>query len=301
VSSDIVKITMGDRVLTIKSALPKLKVKADWRAPVERNLYEVEWLKVAGQIAPGSVPEVLAHDPASGSFAMSYLEPASHPVWKGLLRDGQVDIGFTAAVGRTIGEIHQATSDDVSLRSRFATDRIFHPIRLEPYLEATALQHPGVADRLHELSRRTLATKQCLVHGDVSPKNILVGPTGPVFLDAECAWYGDPAFDLAFCLNHLLLKCVWNRAASPALLNAFEALGKAYLSQVRWTSRRELEARAAQILPALFLARVDGKSPVEYITSEPDKDLVRSTALPLIKNPVQELQAIRAAWGAQLS
>ena len=100
--------------------------------------------------------------------------------------------------------------------------RIFHDIRLEPYLVATAGGHPDRADGAAAAGARSRPRPgAALVHGDVSPKNILVGPAGPVFLDAECAWYGDPAFDLAFCLNHLLLKCLWTprRAAGvPRLL-----------------------------------------------------------------------------------
>jgi Ser/Thr protein kinase RdoA (MazF antagonist) len=112
------------------------------------------------------------------------------------------------------------------------------------------------------------------VHGDVSPKNILVGPRGPVFLDAECAWYGDPAFDLAFCLNHLLLKCIWVPKAAEGFLACFRALSGAYLEKF---SPGNLEERAARLLPALHLARVDGKSPVEYLDEE-GKALVRAKA-----------------------
>ena len=122
-----------------------------------------------------------------------------------------------------------------------------------------------------------------LVHGDVSPKNILIGRRGPVFLDAECAWYGDPAFDLAFCLNHLLLKCLWNRRAASRFLACFDAPGRD-LSRAASTGRRAttLEARAARLLPALLLARIDGKSPVEYITAESDKGRVRRIARALV-------------------
>jgi aminoglycoside phosphotransferase (APT) family kinase protein len=300
VSSDILKVEAKGRTFAVKRALPKLKVAADWRAPVERNLYEVAWLQAAGAIVPDAVPAVLGHDPASGLFAMAYLDPASHPVWKGQLRDGRVDPAFAAEVGRRIARIHAATAGDEAVAERFATDHIFHPIRLEPYLEATAQRHPAVAAQLLALSRDTLGTKRALVHGDVSPKNILVGPRGPVFLDAECAWYGDPAFDPAFCLNHLLLKCLWTPRAAPAFLDAFRALATAYLAGVTWEPPDAVEARIARLLPGLFLARVDGKSPVEYITRDEDRERVRATAIPLLREPPRRLEAIRTAWAQQL-
>jgi aminoglycoside phosphotransferase (APT) family kinase protein len=300
VSSDILKVVTPQRVFAVKRALPKLKVAADWRAPIERNAYEVAWMETAGRIVPAAVPRILGHAPESGLFAMSYLDPASHPVWKAQLRDGHVDVDFAAEVGQRMAAIHAATAGDAAVAERFATDHIFHSIRLEPYLEATAARHPAIADRLMALSRETLATKKALVHGDVSPKNILAGPKGPVFLDAECAWYGDPAFDLAFCLNHLLLKGLWNRAAAPAFLGAFDALAAAHFAGVDWEPRAEVEARTARLLPALFLARVNGKSPVEYITEETDRALVRETALPLIAAPPRRLAAIRDAWAGRL-
>ncbi len=111
-----------------------------------------------------------------------------------------------------------------------------------------------------------MQTKHALVHGDVSPKNILNGPRGPVLLDPECAFYGDPAFDLAFCLNHLLLKCLWTPAARHGFMACFTSLKDSYLSLVDWEPMTDIEARTARLLPGLFLARVDGKSPVEYIT-----------------------------------
>jgi aminoglycoside phosphotransferase (APT) family kinase protein len=300
VSSDIYRVEADGRAFAVKRALPKLKVQADWRAPVERNAYEVAWIETAARVVPDAVPRILGHDPASGLFAMAYLDPDDHPVWKAQLRDGIVDEGFAAEVGRRIVAVHAATAGDAAVAARFATDGIFHPIRLEPYLEATARKHPGVAEGLMALSRDTLATKTALVHGDVSPKNILAGPNGPVFLDAECAWYGDPAFDLAFCLKHLLLKCLWNRAAAPAYLRAFDALAAAYLAGVAWEPRAAVEARAARLLPGLFLARIDGKSPVEYVTAEEDRESVRETALPLIAAPPPVLGAVRDAWAERL-
>ncbi len=154
---------------------------------------------------------------------------------------------------------------------------------------------------LHAVVEETAATKRALAHGDVSPKNILAGPEGPVFLDAECAWWGDPAFDLAFCLNHLLLKCLWTPRASRDFLACFDALAATYLGGVDWEPAAALERRAARLLPGLFLARVDGKSPAEYVTAEGEKDRVRRIARPLIAAPVNELAALRAAWGKEVA
>lgn len=300
VSSDIWHVEDGGRVFVVKRALGKLRVAADWRAPVERNRYEVEWMREASAIAPDAVPAILGDDPAAGLFAMAWLAPRDHPVWKAQLREGHADPAFAARVGAVLAAVHSATAGRADIATRFATDHIFHPIRLEPYLEATALRHPAVADRLTALSRATLATKIALVHGDVSPKNILAGPRGPVFLDAECAWYGDPAFDLAFCLNHLLLKCLWTPAATPGFLACFDALAAAYLAGVDFEPPAALEARATALLPSLFLARVDGKSPVEYVQRDDERDRVRATALPLIADPPLRLGAVRGAWANRL-
>ena len=129
------------------------------------------------------------------------------------------------------------------------------------------------------------------MHGDVSPKNILVADHGPVFLDAECAWYGDPAFDLAFCLNHLLLKCLWIPSSRVAFLECFDSLSSAYLRGVPFP---DVEKRTASLLPALLLARVDGKSPVEYLT-EPQRQQVRKFARPLVERR-SSLAEIRQLW-----
>jgi aminoglycoside phosphotransferase (APT) family kinase protein len=196
---------------------------------------------MADRVVPGAVPRVLAHDVASGLFAMEYLDPGDHPVGKGELRAGRADPAFAMEVGRRIGAIHAATAHDRAVAERFDTIAIFRPIRLEAYLEAAAERHPAVARQLFALSQETARQRIALVHGDVSPKNILVGPGGPVFLDAECAWYGDPAFDLAFCLTHLLLKCLWVPQARDGFLACFDAMTTAYLAVCAWEAPAGLE------------------------------------------------------------
>ena len=298
VSSDIYRAELPSGIVCIKRALSKLKVAADWQAPVERNRYEVEWMRVAAAVVPTAVPAILGEDRARGCFAMAYLDPDDHPVWKTLLRDGSIDPGHAARVGTTLGQIHAATADRPDIATRFPTDEIFFAIRLEPYLVATGRAHPDLAGRLADLVETTRTTRRVLVHGDFSPKNLLIGPAGPVILDAECAWYGDPAFDLAFVLNHLLLKGAWRPQWRARYVTAFAALADAYLGHVRWEPRDAVEARTAALLPGLMLARIDGKSPVEYLTAEREKDEVRAFARAHLVEPPTKLAAIALRWDA---
>jgi aminoglycoside phosphotransferase (APT) family kinase protein len=292
VSSDIWRIDLPSGPICVKRALAKLRVAADWHAPVERNIFEARWMRHAS----GFAPRLLGQDEASGTLAMEFLPPESYPLWKDQLRDGFADAGFAASVARALAAIHARTAADPTVAFEFPTDAIFYDIRLEPYLVATARAHPDRADRLLALVATTQANKKALVHGDVSPKNILHGPSGPVFLDAECAWWGDPAFDLAFCLNHLLLKCLWTPRARDAFMACFDTLAMVYLDGVTWEAPWVLEQRAAGLLPGLFLARVDGKSPVEYITDEAAKDKVRRVARALLAAPPSHLSVVREAW-----
>jgi aminoglycoside phosphotransferase (APT) family kinase protein len=300
VASDIWLVRAGDRRFVVKRALEKLRVAADWHAPVSRNAGEVAWFRLAGAAALGVVPTVLAHDPHQGFFAMDYLPPASHPVWKQELRAGRAAPAFAAKVGASLNAVHASTAGRVEIAAEVNDDALFRAIRLEPYLEFTASRHPALSGALSGLVEQTLRNRKALVHGDVSPKNILVGPRGPVFLDAECAWYGDPAFDVAFCLNHLLLKCLWTPSARDGFLRCFDALKRAYLQHVGWEAAAELEARIASLLPALLLARIDGKSPVEYVTEESVRDGVRAFAAPLIERPPSDLAAVRDGWSRAL-
>jgi aminoglycoside phosphotransferase (APT) family kinase protein len=302
VSSLIMRADTRRGPVCIKCALAKLKVASDWFAPVERNAAEVAWMRTAATIAPQAVPAILGEDAEARAFAMEYLAPDDHPVWKAQLRDGIVDRAFAVSLATTLVRIHGATAHSEALARAFANDATFFEIRLDPYLGATSRvpAHAAVAGALQALIRTTAGHPIALVHGDVSPKNILCGPHGPVILDAECAWFGDPAFDIAFLLNHMLLKCLWNPPQARAYLGCFSGMAQAYLGGVSWEPREAIEGRAARLLAGLFLARVDGKSPVEYITDEASKNKVRKVATALLLTPPATLEQVRAAWAAEL-
>jgi len=298
VSSDIHLVETSARRFCVKRALAQLRVAALWQAPIERNSAEAAWIRVVGGWLPDAAPAILGEDRALGLFAMTYFPPRDYPVWKDELLNGVVDADFADTIGRRLALIHAHSAADPKLPLAFANDVTFEQIRLEPYLRATGRAHPDLAGRLNGLADATLRMRRALVHGDVSPKDILRGAAGPVFLDAECAWFGDPAFDLAFCLNHLLLKGARRDADRAPYREAFLRMRMAYLAGVAWESPEAVEARAAALLPALFLARVDGKSPVEYLTRDDEKDAVRRFARPLIEHPVARLSSIVDEWSA---
>jgi aminoglycoside phosphotransferase (APT) family kinase protein len=296
VSSDIWLVRAGQAAFCVKKALPRLRVAADWQAPVERNATEVAWMKAVAAFMPEAVPEVLAADAHIAAFAMEYLPPGSHEQWKHQLLSGVVAPETAVLVGKRLARMHSVFATSATAARTFATDATFHSLRIEPYLLATARAHPDLAPILEDLADVTARTKISVVHGDVSPKNILVGPEGPVFLDAECAWFGDPAFDLAFCLNHLLLKTLCVPSVKADLLSAFDALSRAYLDRVDWEPAEALERRAARLLPGLLLARIDGKSPVEYLDDEVSKQTVRGAARALLTDLPGRLEDVQRVW-----
>jgi aminoglycoside phosphotransferase (APT) family kinase protein len=199
-------------------------------------------------------------------------------------------------VACVLARIQAATAGRADIAQRFADDTAFRALRLSAYFAAAAQANPECAPALSALIEITAATRRALVHGDVSPKNNLVGPAGPVLLDAECAWYGDPAFDAAFCLTHLLLKCLWRPAHRADYLACFDAFVAAYLAGVDWEPPAALEARACRLLAGMLLARVDGKSPVEYLTNDDQRARARTFARRLLLAPAQRLATIRDLW-----
>jgi aminoglycoside phosphotransferase (APT) family kinase protein len=301
VSCDVFAVETDGRRFCVKRALAKLRVAAEWRAPPERSHAEVAWMRLAAGIDPKWVPQILGEDRARHLFAMEFLPPGTYPVWKSLLAAGKADAAFAAKVGEAVARIHAATAGREDIARAFANQAQFHALRLDAYLLHTAARHPDVAETIRALAHSVSTARIALMHGDMSPKNILSGPDGPVFLDAETCCYGDPAFDLAFCLNHLLLKGIWHPEHATAYAASFVALKEAYFAKADWEARAGLERRTAGLLAAFLLARIDGKSPVEYIASERDKAFVRAMAKEFLNDRGKTLDGMLARFTQKVS
>lgn len=278
----------------IKQALPRLRVAEEWLVSPERAHVEANWLRCAEEIGLPA-PRLLFEDRGAHCFAMSFCAGAE--TWKARLSSGEADAAFAAAVGRVLARMHEATRGREEVANGFANGHLFESLRIDPFLLHCARAHPDLASRLEAIAAATRANAEALIHGDFSPKNILVGEHGPVILDAECATWGDPAFDLAFCATHLLLKSRWRGEAFDALLGDARAFASAYFAGAP-TDATAVDARAADLVAALMLARVDGKSPVEYLDGG-DRAFVRATARDWLERPPGPLGALFDDWAAR--
>lgn len=291
VASDVAVVVSQTRTFVVKFALPKLKVAADWRAPIHRNKAEYAWLNFARQTCPDNAIALFGHSERMGGFAMEYLDGDDVQLWKTSLLHEVAPTGESAKVGALLGRLHQASSRAGFDRSPFENHDDFRSLRLEPYLDFTASHHSDLADELRGLSEALYLANGVLVHGDVSPKNIFFRGGAPLLLDAECATMGDASFDPAFCLTHLFLKAIHIERHRNTLFDEASAFWNAYADFVVWEPRNDLEARITALVPALMLARIDGKSPVEYLDVS-ERETVRRAARRLIKAHPPTLRAL---------
>jgi aminoglycoside phosphotransferase (APT) family kinase protein len=261
----------------LKQALRKLRVAVDWFSDPRRIEREALGLKYLAEIAPpGAITPLVFEDPAHHLLAMQAV-PRPHENWKTLLLAGDVDLDLVEQFGQLLGTIHRGGWERRGETARAFGDRsFFESLRVEPYYLYTAEQVPEAKAFLKELVFETRLRQLTLVHGDYSPKNVLIRPGEPasaggssrlVLLDHEVIHFGDPAFDLGFSLTHFLAKGHHLPAHRAQFADAARRYWRSYrasLGDVRWG--RDLEEFAIRHTLACLLARVAGRSPLEYLT-----------------------------------
>lgn len=299
VSSAVILAETPHRRLILKQALPKLRVAADWPSRPDRSAVEVAAIQAyAPYLPPGAVPVVRHTDPARFLFVMD-AAPAAAVNWKTQLLAGTVDPAVARRAGALLAAMHLGAAGDPTLPVRFDDREFFHTLRVDPYLWQVCRVYPELRSQLEPLVEEMLAHRQTLVHGDYSPKNMLVHGANLLILDFEVAHWGDPAFDLAFCLNHFLLKAVYKAPDSERYLDLARVFWTAYAPALALEPAATLLPRTLLLQGGLMLARIDGKSPVEYITEPAMKDHVRRISRRILaERPAvleQTLAIVRAA------
>lgn len=281
VSNDVLAVTGPGIDLVVKQALPRLRVAQEWVATTSRVLTEADALRLAGRICPDAVPEVLDVDDVAMTLTITRANRSLRN-WKSDLLAGRLDAHTAVRCGESLAQWHSATAGDTTVRDHFNNDA-FVQLRVEPFHWTVAARHPDRADRITDLAGRLLATHDCLVHGDFSPKNILAGSSRVCVLDWEVAHCGDPVFDLAFLLAHLMLKAVHRPVDAAGYRGLATEFLCAYHERVD-PALCSADADLAGQVACLLLARADGKSPAEYLT-EPERARVRAIARDALASP----------------
>jgi 5-methylthioribose kinase len=284
VSNAVLRVRLtGQADLVLKQSLGQLRTKEVWLCERERIFSEQAALELLEGVAPeGSLPRILFADPANYLIAMSAAEEEA-PTWKEELLAGRVDLGLCRQAAALQAAFWRAGTGG----ERFADLALFEQLRLDPYYRFTAGRHADLERYFAAAAEQARQQRVGLTHGDWSPKNFLVQGGGRLFsIDYEVMHYGDPSFDVAFLLNHFLLKGwrapQWRGLYAAGALGYWEALPKPW----EW-----LEEGTIRHLGCLQLARVDGKSPVEYL-SELQRVQVRRFARDIIQNPPRRVAEI---------
>jgi Phosphotransferase enzyme family len=290
------RIELGWGTIFLKRALASETAAEAFIA--ERVCAEAAWFKVACAVVPGVAPAVLGSLPAAGVLALEYLDPEEFPSWQSRLAAGKIEPWVAAELGHLVGRLHSASANSLSVTERFAPREPFRALALGPLLARAAAAAPDCAPKIASLGERLGATRLVLVHGAVAPDNVLVGPRGPVLIDADCAHSGDPVFDVTSGLAALALRMVTHCQLRGALVNAFDAFHRSYFAHVTWEMPEQAEARTTALLPVFLVAGLDATSGAG---AAQDWRRARDTALALLSATPARLEELLRTWLDALS
>jgi 5-methylthioribose kinase len=278
--------------LVIKQARAQLRTQQVWFSSIERIWREADVLAACGELlaraAAGQsvdatlrvdVPRTVFEDRDHYLFAMT-AAPRPHVVWKAELLAGRGDERVAAACGRLLAALHGGSWGDERLAKQFADRTLFDELRVDPYYRTLAAARPEACEAVGRLVESLACPGRSLVHGDFSPKNLLVAGESLTLVDFETGHWGDPAFDLGFFLSHLVLKAAYRLPRHEPLLELTETFRRAYdaamIDRIGRAELAELWRRGAQNFAGCAWARLDGKSPVDYLSDEERRQRVRS-------------------------
>lgn len=279
----------GKKPLIIKQALAQLKVAEVWKCDPNRMKVEYDSNKIYHKLIPENAPEVYFYDEENYVYGREAV-PETCRMWKEDLMSGLIDFEVARKSIETLNVVHNQCAGNRDVAKRFSDKTIFYNLRISPYIEFTVRKHPELKDDAERVIQEMTRNGITLVHGDYSPKNIMVQGRAISVLDYEVAHYGHPAFDLAFFFNHMILKSVKFPELSDTFLNLLQYMYHIYFSNVTFMDGKELEDCTVRTLALLMIARVDGKSPVEYLVGDAEKqERVRKIAFQVLKEKADRI------------
>ena len=280
VSCVVLAVSNADVDLVVKQALPELKTKAKWVADQRRAIVEADAMQVYHSITPDSVPKLIDCDAAEFTLTMSRL-PRSCTNWKIDMLEGRIYPEMGAKLGKVLAAWHNAAAVSDEIKAKFMEDSLFEQLRVTPFYRAVMDKNPDLQPVISNLINEITTVKITLVHGDFSPKNIMATTDHrPIVLDFEVAHIGNPVFDLAFLLAHLLCKII--RATQPDEKDLLVETAKQFIASYQQTTRLSVAASLPRHIALIALARVEGVSPVNYLDAPAQQRLVALTKSALL-------------------
>ena len=287
VSNVVFRVQTGERDFVVKQSRPRLRTRDAWFSDLERVYREQQVIETLHALLPDDVPEVLFADRDNYAFAMS-AAPTEAEVWKTLLLAGNVDLDLGTRTGFLLGRMHQATAEQPALVEPFGDHTAFVQLRVDPFYRRVQERRPEVAAPIEGLIEQMLTVREGLCHGDYTPKNLLIHGSSLLLVDYETAHHGDPTMDLGLCLCHFLLKAIHRDDRRHDYFDLTRAFWRGYSAAAGFRSAGELQKRGIAHGGACLLARVDGTSPVDYLTESARRIARRLGTRILLEQP--------AAW-----
>jgi len=273
VSNVVLAITTSNKKLVLKQALAELKVAEKWEADQRRAIVEANAIALFHKLSPDQVPNLVFLDPDRFILILDRV-PVGSTVWKTDLLDGVINPDVAGVLGKTLAQWHNFGETNKEARLQFMEDSLFEQLRVDPFYRFVAAKNDLLKPIIKKLISELEGDKTTIVHGDFSPKNIMVGMDEQVYiLDFEVTHVGNPVFDLAFLLAHLLCKLF--RTSEPLDEKMFNASAQRF-----FTSYQEIRSISESLslhTALIALARVEGKSPVNYLDKVQQDSLVKYT------------------------
>ena len=263
VSNVVLAIQTQSKDLVLKQALAELKVATKWEADQRRAIVEAHAIETFNALSPDQVPALVDYDPELFTLVLERV-PHSATVWKSDLLDGTIYPEIGAKLGHTLATWHNFGRHSQDARDKFSEDLLFEQLRITPFYGTVAGKNADLSPKIMTLVDELKSEKTTLVHGDFSPKNIMIGADRDVYiLDFEVTHTGNPVFDLAFLTAHLL--CKFYREQDLGKRALLRQTAHDFLSAYD----QESEVAHAQTLAwhtaLIALARVEGTSLVNYL------------------------------------
>lgn len=235
------RVNTTQRSLIVKQARPWVEKYDSIPAPWDRALYEQRFYDRVQSIpeVANAMPKLIAADSASKSLVLEDIVNACD--FSSVYQGASLDTATLERLAEFLFALHRGThgNPDPTFENRemrfLNHEHIFMlPLdpdngidldSIEPGLQAVAQKLMNDSDYtsiVAETGKRYLADGQCLVHGDYFPGSWLNAADGPIIIDPEFCFYGDPEFDLGVCIGHLCLSS-HQYADAQAFLNAYAA------------------------------------------------------------------------------